>query len=259
MCLKRWDGSPWGRFRSKSEATWGTASTDAAHGGTLFLYEDGDMPPCVQAVLLRFLQEGTFERLGSVAPISADVRILAATHQNLQQAVAEGRFREDLFYRLNTLHIHVPALRDRDQDKLQLAAFFLHDCCRHLGLQPRYFSTEAKQSIMNHAWPGNVREVRNRILQALVLCDSFELQAADMAPDNPINDPVPGRKHPRSLADHPRKAEPDAIHNALLASKACVQEAANLPGISRAQFYRPTKDRRFIPDNYSLSDYGSPH
>ena len=242
MCLKRWDGSPWGRFRSKSEATWGTASTDAAHGGTLFLYEDGDMPPCVQAVLLRFLQEGTFERLGSVAPISADVRILAATHQNLQQAVAEGRFREDLFYRLNTLHIHVPALRDRDQDKLQLAAFFLHDCCRHLGLQPRYFSTEAKQSIMNHAWPGNVREVRNRILQALVLCDSFELQAADMELEPVCSCALPDNQRPRSLKHYRQQAEKEAIQRALIASAGCVLDAAGLLRISRAQLYRLMKD-----------------
>ena len=218
-----------------------TARIDAAHGGTLFLDEIGDMPQGVQAVLLRFLQEGTFERLGSVQPIRADVRVLAATHQNLPKAIADGRFREDLFYRLNTLHLHAPALRDRAQDAVALADFFLQECCRQLGLTPSFFAADAKLQIMSHGWPGNVRELRNRIMQALVLCESPELRSVDLELDN-----VPAAvsirdQQPRTLEDHRHQAEKEAIQLALLSSGGCVPQAAALLGISRAQLYRLVK------------------
>ena len=218
-----------------------TGRIDAAQGGTLFLDEIGDLPQDVQAVLLRFLQEGTFERLGSVEPITADVRILTATHQDLTEAVANGRFREDLFYRLNTLHLHAPPLRDRGQDKLLLANYYLRRCIRKLGLGPHHLSTAARQQILVHDWPGNVREVRNRILQALVLCEGKEIDAADLElaavqHTSPCDTPCP-----RTLEECRQEAEREAIKRALRASGGCVRAASEALAISRAQLYRLIK------------------
>lgn len=214
---------------------------DAARGGTLFLDEIGDMPQDVQAVLLRFLQEGTFERLGSVESITADVRILAATHTDLHEAVAAGRFRQDLFYRLNALHIHVPPLRDRAEDKLLLAEHFLHECIQRLNLTPHWLGADARQKILEHDWPGNVREVRNRMLQALVLCEKSQVDAADLEL-MPVEDS--GNRFggsPRTLEDYRRAAEREAIAFALRSTGGCVRSASERLAISRAQLYRLIK------------------
>ena len=211
---------------------------DAAQGGTLFLDEIGDLPQDVQAVLLRFLQEGTFERLGSVEPITADVRILTATHQDLTDAVANGRFREDLFYRLNTLHLHAPPLRDRGQDKLLLANYYLGRCTRELGLGPHRLSADARQHILAHDWPGNVREVRNRMLQALVLCESQEIDAADLELAAVHHNSPCDAPRPRTLEECRHEAEREAIERALSASDGCVRAASETLAVSRAQLYR---------------------
>ncbi|MDT8408135.1 MAG: sigma-54 dependent transcriptional regulator [Wenzhouxiangellaceae bacterium] len=214
---------------------------DAARGGTLFLDEIGDLPMDMQAVLLRFLQEGTFERLGSVKLIQADVRILAATHIDLKKAVAAGRFREDLFYRLNALHLHVPPLRDRGSDKILLAQHFVEECSAKLGLSPHTLSADARQRVMEHDWPGNVRELRNRILQALVLCENREITAGDL--DLGI-EPEAGSGDEESLPTLKacrHAAERKAIQNALQASGGCIETAALHLAISRAQLYRLIK------------------
>ena len=214
------------------------ARIDAAQGGTLFLDEIGDLPQSIQAVLLRFLQEGTFERLGSAETIRADVRIVAATHQDLHRAVAEGRFREDLFYRLNTLHIHTPPLRERGEDKLLLAEHLLRECAANLGLPTRHFSPEACQQILHHPWPGNVRELRNRILQALVLSEGRELDALDLELTGPAPDAARRCSPPRTLDDYRQQAEREAIQSALKDSGGCVKSASRRLAISRAQLYR---------------------
>ncbi|MDT8408141.1 MAG: sigma-54 dependent transcriptional regulator [Wenzhouxiangellaceae bacterium] len=221
---------------------------DAARGGTLFLDEIGDLPMDMQAVLLRFLQEGTFERLGSVKLIQADVRILAATHIDLKKAVAAGRFREDLFYRLNALHLHVPPLRDRGSDKILLAEHFVEECSAKLGLSPHCLSADARSCLMEHDWPGNVRELRNRIFQALVLCESRKLTAEDLglaaAPASASRPP----KSPTTLRAFRQEAERQAIQSALRASGGCVKKAAQRLGISRTHLYRLLESQRMSQD-----------
>jgi DNA-binding NtrC family response regulator len=151
-----------------------------ANNGTLFLDEIGEISPAVQVKLLRFLQEREFERVGGNETISVDVRVLAATNRNLQQMVAEGKFREDLFYRLNVITIEMPALRERPSDVPLLASFFLRKYAADNGKEVRGFSPEALDLLTGYAWPGNVRELENVIERAVVLAQSAEVVAADL-------------------------------------------------------------------------------
>ncbi len=142
---------------------------EAADGGTLFLDEIGDLPFSMQAKLLRVLQEGTFERLGSNTPVKVDVRVLAATHRDLEAAMREGEFREDLYYRLNVIHITAPPLRRRPEDVPLLAEHFLTRYAAKNGREISGVSPEALDALAGHSWPGNVRELENVIERAVVL------------------------------------------------------------------------------------------
>ncbi|NUQ74006.1 MAG: sigma-54-dependent Fis family transcriptional regulator [Polyangiaceae bacterium] len=144
---------------------------EQAHGGTLFLDEVGEIPAATQVKLLRVLQERTFERVGGNEPITVDVRLIAATNRDLAAAVHEGRFREDLYYRLNVVHIDMPPLRVRDTDVLLLANHFLRRFASDNKRQIEGFSDQARAKIVAHRWPGNVRELENAIERAVVLCD----------------------------------------------------------------------------------------
>lgn len=222
---------------------------DAARGGTLFLDEIGDLPRAMQVILLRFLQEGTFERLGSVKPIRADVRIIAATHTNLADSVATGQFRDDLFYRLNALHVAAPPLRNRGDDRLLLARHFLAEGVKKLGLRPHMLSNDACDSIVDHDWPGNIRELRNRILQALVLCESQEITARDLD----LAGPDPGQESRpaiETLRNVRRNAERNAIQDALRRSRGCVETTSGQLDISRAQLYRLMKTHGISPAEF---------
>lgn len=141
---------------------------ERAHGGTLFLDEITEMPLELQVKLLRVLETGTFMRVGSTTPIEADVRIIAATNRVPEQAVAQGKLREDLLYRLNVFPINLPPLRDRIEDIPLLAEHFLHDICKREGENKR-FAPQALQKMQSHRWPGNVRELRNLIERSLIL------------------------------------------------------------------------------------------
>jgi len=151
-----------------------------ANNGTLFLDEIGEISPAVQVKLLRFLQEREFERVGGNETISVDVRVLAATNRNLQQMVADGKFREDLFYRLNVITIEMPSLRERPSDVPLLASFFLRKYAAENGKEVRGFSAEALDLLTGYPWPGNVRELENVIERAVVLAQSSEVVAADL-------------------------------------------------------------------------------
>jgi two-component system nitrogen regulation response regulator GlnG len=142
---------------------------EQAHGGTLLLDEIGDMAPHTQAKILRLLQEGTFERLGGSEPISADVRIVAATNQNLDALIEAGKFRSDLYYRLRGVTIHLPPLRERREDIAELAHYFLFRFNKQLGTAVQSISPEALELLENHPWPGNVRELQNVIREALIV------------------------------------------------------------------------------------------
>ncbi|MBL8727984.1 MAG: sigma-54-dependent Fis family transcriptional regulator [Planctomycetes bacterium] len=143
-----------------------------ASGGTLFLDEIGEMEPNLQAKLLRVLQERTFRRVGGVQDVPADVRIVASTNRDLRQMVQAGRFREDLFYRLNVMTVHVPPLRDRAADIPLLSHFFLDQIGRQMGKALSGFTEESMETLCEYAWPGNVRELRNAIEHACIVCPS---------------------------------------------------------------------------------------
>ncbi len=153
-----------------------------ANHGTLFLDEIGEISPAIQVKLLRFLQEREFERVGGNETISVDVRVIAATNRNLQHMVSEGKFREDLFYRLNVINLEMPALRARPSDVPLLAGHFLRKYAAENGKELRGFSGEALEHLAAYAWPGNVRELENVIERAAVLAQSAEVTLADLPP-----------------------------------------------------------------------------
>ncbi|MDP3273640.1 MAG: sigma-54 dependent transcriptional regulator [Deltaproteobacteria bacterium] len=153
---------------------------EQAHGGTLFLDEVGEIPASIQSKLLRVLQERSFERVGGNETLKVDVRLIAATNKDLAKEVAEGRFREDLYYRLNVVHITVPPLRARGNDALLLANHFLTRFAAENGKQIEGFTERATALLLGHRWPGNVRELENAIERAVVLCDSTTLDSRDL-------------------------------------------------------------------------------
>jgi two-component system response regulator HydG len=173
---------------------------DAADGGTIFLDEIGDIPMPTQVRLLRVLQEGEFKRVGSADSVKVDVRVIAATHRDLPKLVKAGKFREDLFYRLNVINIPLPALRERVDDVPLLAYHFLRRYAERLGKKVRTVAPEAMELLSGYRWPGNVRELENAIERAVVLCRGDVVQAADLPPA------VTGRTAPL-VRDAPAPAE----------------------------------------------------
>jgi DNA-binding NtrC family response regulator len=153
---------------------------EAAHGGTIFLDEIGDMAPETQAKVLRVLQERSFERVGGTKPLAVDVRVVAATHRDLERDVKEGRFREDLYYRLQVVELEMPPLRERLEDVPALAMRFLEQLAERHGRPGRRLAPSALAALAAHAWPGNVRELRNVVERAAVLAAGDEIEAADL-------------------------------------------------------------------------------
>ena len=142
---------------------------ELADGGTIFLDEIGDLPLLVQAKILRFLEDGQFFRLGGTQPVKTDVRVISATNRDIKSMVSEGKFREDLYYRLNVIHIHIPPLRERKEDLVVLAEKYLKQFARKHGKPIKGFTPEAKDRILRYPWPGNIRELRNTIERAVIL------------------------------------------------------------------------------------------
>ena len=153
---------------------------EAANGGTLFLDEIGDLPLNMQVKLLRVLQEREVVRLGSRTPIPINVRLVAATNVNLADAVVAGHFREDLFYRLHVATIRLPPLRERPGDILPLAEFFLEEHCQRLGYNRASLTEEAERKLLEHSWPGNIRELENAIHHALLVCRQQRVAPGDL-------------------------------------------------------------------------------
>ena len=154
-----------------------TGLVESADGGTLFLDEVGELPPSAQARLLRVLQEQEIRHVGSTRVKKVDVRVLAATHRDLPAMIAQGSFREDLFYRLRVVDIELPPLRDRGDDLAELAEFLLSKACRKSGVTGLEFTDEAMTAMLQHTWPGNVRELQNAIERAVILADGTEISA----------------------------------------------------------------------------------
>ena len=205
---------------------------EAAAGGTLFLDEIGDMPHECQAVLLRFLQEGTIERLGGTGPIKVDVRIVSATHVDLMAAIETGRFRMDLYHRLCVLRLDEPPLRERGGD-IKLLAQHALDLYRRDGARKiRGFSSDAISAMFNYSWPGNVRELINCVRRAVVMAEGRFITASDLG--------LPGieTKCGRTLAEIRCDAERAAVRDALARHAYSLSSAAIELGISRATLYR---------------------
>ncbi|MGQ8366229.1 nitrogen regulation protein NR(I) [Glaciecola sp. 1036] len=156
---------------------------EQADGGTLFLDEIGDMPIDVQTRLLRVLADGQFYRVGGHQPVKVDVRIIAATHQNLEQRVAEGKFREDLYHRLNVIKIHLPSLHERREDIPLLARHFLNKASKELGVESKQLSKAAADRLMEVAWPGNVRQLENTCRWLTVMASGQEILIDDLPPE----------------------------------------------------------------------------
>ena len=223
-----------------------------AHRGTLFLDEIGDMPIDLQGLLLRFLQEGEILRVGGRQPIKVDVRVVAATNVRLREAIAAGRLREDLYYRLNVLSLHLPALRERDGDVEVLAVYFLRQIAQELGRDLRGFTPAALAAILAYPWPGNVRELIATLRRAVVLANGPLIEISDLRLDAaPL--PVmaaapraPGRAS-RLRAVRPKPGsdgERDAILQALQESGFNMTRAAQLLGVARATLYRMLQRNR---------------
>jgi len=206
---------------------------EAAAGGTIFLDEIGDLPLELQVNLLRFLQEKTIERVGSTAKISVNVRVIAATHVDLEAAVAEGRFREDLYYRLNVLKIKTPALRDRQGDVEVLAKYFFEKFSNEKRRNVKGFSPAALQLMNRYTWPGNVRELISHVRRAMVMCEKRLIGPEDLD--------INRRKKSRAIVTLEGvrcAAEKEAIQNELQTSKSNLSEISQNLGVSRATLYR---------------------
>jgi DNA-binding NtrC family response regulator len=207
---------------------------ESADGGTLFLDEIGDLPLEMQANLLRFLQEMTIERVGGSKSIAVNVRVIAATHMNLEEAVAKGTFREDLYYRLNVLQAQVAPLRERLLDVPQLAHHFASLFSVEAGRRPRRFSQEALLAMASHNWPGNVRELANRVRRGLVIAEGKQIEAEDLGLDRAIKRPV----LLCTLEAYKLRAERQAVGDALMQYSQNLSQAARALGVSRPTLYR---------------------
>jgi DNA-binding NtrC family response regulator len=212
---------------------------ELADGGTLFLDEVGDVPPAMQAKLLRVLQERRFERVGGTESIEVDVRVIAATNRPLRRLVAKGKFREDLSYRLNVVKIDVPPLRDRPEDIPLLAAHFARKHARP-GEPARGLAPEALAALLAHCWPGNVRELENAIERACVQAEGDWIRPEHLALE--VGRVPRARRHfaidlsrplPEVLADAQAAVEKQYLGQALRASRGHVGRCATLCGLSR--------------------------
>ena len=209
---------------------------EQADGGTAFLDEIGDVPGNIQVKLLRILQERQFERLGSNLTRNVDVRVIAATNVDLRAALEEGRFREDLYYRLNVVPISIPPLRERKEDIPFLALHFVQKLSRDLGSSPKEISPGAMDRLVNHPWPGNVRELENTIERSLVLASGEVLEASDIRLEAPRGSTPPASGQPVPLLPEGETLEhweQMMIREALRRANGNKSQAARMLGLTR--------------------------
>ena len=204
---------------------------EVASGGTLFLDEIGDMPLALQAKLLRFLQERTIERIGGRGEIEVDVRIVCATNKNLAEQMAAKEFREDLFYRVTEIIIDIPPVREREGGRILLARHLLSRLAKTEGKKFKGFADDAQDAIDCYAWPGNVREMENRIKAAVIMADGKLVTADDLNLSTVDDAPV------LNLRSIRQRAETDAIRQALIRSSGNISKTAKILGITRPTLY----------------------
>ena len=215
---------------------------EIANGGTLFLDEIGDMPLHMQAKLLRVLQERQLMRVGGDKSISLDVRVISATHRNLEDMVKAGTFREDLYYRLNVVNIKLPSLSDRIEDVPLFVKLFIEEFFRENHMKVPNISPEILNMLMNYSWPGNIRELKNMVEHLVVFSKNNEIQI-DTLPEyiNNKEDKTISIKNEKSLTDLIRKTEIKAIHDAMKECGNNKQQAAKLLDIPRSTLYYKIK------------------
>ncbi|MHA7816404.1 MAG: PEP-CTERM-box response regulator transcription factor [Pseudohaliea sp.] len=223
-----------GAFTGASQTTPG--KIEYADGGTLFLDEIGDLPQDLQAKLLRFLQERVLERVGGRKEIPVDTRVICATHQDLEQHIADGRFREDLFYRVSEMSIRIPALAERTGDALVLARAFLARFAGEHGAPVKGFDQSAIDAIGRYRWPGNVRELESRVKRAVIMAEGSQVSAEDLELEDALGDDGP-EALPLNLRQVRESAEQQAIIRAMGYAGGNISEAATLLGITRPTLY----------------------
>jgi len=216
---------------------------ELANNGTLFLDEIGDLPLEMQPKLLRVLEEKEFERVGGNTPVRSEFRIIAASNQNLEEMIHEGRFRKDLFYRLNVIRIHIPSLRDRREDIIPIAEYLLKRIASDLSLPEIRLEEEAKKAIVEYDWPGNVRELSNvleRVVSSYIEGNTIKLD--DLPPHiSSRQNKTFNNIHNGILKDIHTNAEMEAIKNALMGARYNKSEAARILGIHRTLLYKKMK------------------
>lgn len=223
---------------------------EMANGGTLFLDEIGDMPMALQAKLLRFLQERVIDRVGSVNPVQVDVRVVCATHRNVEDLVASGEFREDLYYRISEITLDVPSVRERDGDAMVIAQSLLKSLSKQLDRPQLSFTEDAALAIQSYGWPGNVREMINKIKRATIMAEGKRVTASDLQlrTDQAVLD-----GNVLNLRQVREEAERTAINHALQTSNYNMAQAARLLGITRPTLYNLT-DKYKIETSPVVSD-----
>ena len=225
---------------------------EAADGGTLFLDEIGDLPLGLQAKLLRVLNDRTFERLGSNTPLTVDVRMICATHRNLEQMVADGEFREDLYYRLNVIQLHLPPLRERSGGIVVLAHHLLQQISKELGKKVTRYSPLAIEALDEYGWPGNVRELENVIRRAVVLAEGPTVEVWHLPTK------VRGQEEPtsavRSYEEELRDFRRRLLVRTLQKSNGNKAEAARVLGMARGYLHRMIHDLKIQTEETALLD-----
>ena len=227
-----------GAFTGAAKQTRG--KLEYADGGTLFLDEMGDLPTPLQAKLLRFLQERVIERIGGREEIAVETRVICATHKNIKAQIAQGQFREDLYYRISELTVSIPPLRERPGDSILIARVLLNKFRQINNAQVRDFSPAALAAIENYEWPGNVRELENRVKRAVIMADGPVIEPFDLELDAPASSGF------RTLRAIREEAEAAAIQQALAASAGQVGRAAEMLGVSRPTVYHLMKKYNIV-------------
>ncbi len=219
-----------GAFTGAAKQTKG--KIEYAHEGTLFLDEVGDLPQSLQAKLLRFLQERVLERVGGREEHKVDVRVICATHQNLEDLMKQGGFREDLYYRISEISLRIPALRDRTGDAIVLARAFLERASAEHPKAPKGFTDEALGAIESYPWPGNARELENRVNRAVIMADGALITSTDLELEHLEEGDMPlNLRRVRELAER------EAVERAMAVYEGNVSQAAEVLGVSRPTLY----------------------
>ena len=223
---------------------------ELADKGTLFLDEIGELSLTLQVKLLRFLQEHEIERIGGTKRLKVNVRVIAATNKDLKKAIKDGGFREDLFYRLNVIPIEIPPLREREDDIILLAKYFLDQTTKKVKKKVKGFSKSAEQALRQYSWPGNVRELKNRIERAVILCSKNFISEKDLG----LN--IKRTENLLSLKQAKSKLEKEYISKALEMSQGNITKAAKIIDVNRMVFTRLVKKYHINKEFFKMQDFG---